>query len=244
MANLASFLSDPVQFMRSNHVAFVGVSPAQQGGGVYEFILRDLGKAARARASVFLGVVLRKVDAGVFEIRYKGALDPGDPRLAEGETFRAIWSGYVPGGKAECVLDGAGDVDIMLTPELTGCTVAFASQPNGDARFSHYNLLGTGRQTLRASGMVAEARSDYRGVGNLGVVTKEHYRGKSSAGDDQQFNPKLGHVWEQYRSRPAASVIGRRVGGRWGFWIQYTCCKGSVQQILAVKQLTPGIKIG
>lgn len=170
MANLASFLSDPVQFMRSNHVAFVGVSPAQQDGGVYEFILRDLGKAARARAGVFLGVVLRKVDAGVFEIRYKGALDRGDPRLAEGETFRAIWSGYVPGGKAECVLD--------------------------------------------------------------------------SAGDDRQFDPRLGHVWEQYRSRPAASVIGRRVGGRWGFWIQYTCCKGSVQQILAVKQLTPGIKNG
>lgn len=243
MANLESFLNDPVRFMRSNHVAYAGESPSRDGGGVHEFILLNTGETGRARASVFLGMVLSKANAGVYEIRCKAKLRPGDWRLDEGETFRAIWGGYVPGGKVECALDGAGDVDLMLTPELTGCTVAFASQPNGEARFSHYNLIGADKRTLTASGMVAVARRDYRGVGNVGVLTKEHYSSKSDAGD-REFDPKRGDIWEKHRSRPAASVIGWRVGGRWTFWAQYTCLKGSVHQILGVKQLTPGVKIG
>lgn len=231
MPALDDFLRDPPRFLRHNHVTYRGQYPDTQGGGEYDFILLPLENVtARTRGGVFLGKSLAKADAGVYEIRWRDAPLLGADRLARGAPFRAIWGGFVAGGKADVALDSNGP-DLMLTPELTGCTIAHAAQRNGDARFSHYNMMA-GPRTLPGPAMVAAARSDYAGVGNLGVLTREHYHGKSTFETSKE------------RTRPAANVIGWRKGGVWTFWVQYTDVKGTVSQILDVRQLTPGVKIG
>lgn len=240
MPALSDFLRDPPAFLRNNIVTYVGERPSQAGGGVFDFVLVPVRDAhARTRGGVFLGMSIRKADAGVYEIRWADAQLIGADRLARGERFRAIWSGYVPRGKSQAALPADGDVEIMLTPKMDGCSAAYSAQADGTARFSHYNLMDAkGTRTLPASRMIAEARADYAGVGNLGVMTKEHYNGKSNAGLAARFERKAKHA------DPYVNVFGWRRNGLWTFWIQYTDWKGAAQQILDVKQLTPGVKLG
>lgn len=240
MPALSEFLRDPPAFLRNNIVTYVGERPSQAGGGVFDFVLIPVGDAsARSRSMVFLGMSIRKPRAEVYEIRWADAQMIGADRLARGERFRAIWSGYVPRGKSQALLPADGEVEIMLTPKMDGCSAAYAAQRDGTARFSHYNLMDAkGKKTLPASAMIAAARADYPGVGNLGVMTKEHYNGKSNAGLATRFD------WKTKHADPYVNVIGWRRNGLWTFWIQYTDWKGSAQQILDVKQLTPGVKLG
>lgn len=243
MSALDDFINDPPAFMRRNLVTYVGIRPSLQGGAEHDFFLIDVGKAARTRSGVFLGMSINKADAGVYEIRYAGALALDDERRGHGEEFRAVWGGFVPRGKVEVALGRAGAA-IMLTPELTGCTVAFASPANGAARFSHYNLMDGGGRTLDRAGMRSEAEADYSGVAH-GLLTKEDYYAKSSA--DMREPGQIGAVGQivnkllpRAHAGPRASVIGWRRGDQWTFWVQYTDMKGAVHQILDVEQLQPG----
>ena len=139
----------------------------------------------------------------------------------------------------------------MLTPELTGCTIAFASGANGQARFSHYNLKA-GKRTLEAPGMVAAVLGDYPTDRDVGILTKEQYYGKSSADMRDQLSSgqrlikkvvdKSG-IWARHDG-PSANVIGWRNNGVWEFWVQYSDVKGGVRQVLDVRRLTPGINTG
>jgi hypothetical protein len=218
------FLRNPPLFLRGNHVVFKGVGPEKAGGNVHDFYLIPVTRTAARHRNTFLGIGTVKAGAGAFEIRYAGSSNL--PDLSGAERFQAVWGGYEAGGKVECRL-GAGGADIMLTPELTGCAIAWAAQPDGSARFSHYNLKQETR-TLDAPGMVGAAREDYRGVGNVGVMTKEHYHGKA------RHNRAMMH----------ANVVGWRNGGQWEFWIQYVENKQDVQQIRGVEKLRPGSRIG
>jgi hypothetical protein len=235
MRAVDEFLRDPPEFLRRNHVAYVGQAPSPAGGGVYEFILLPTLLTARRRAGVFLGKSIGKADAGVYEIRYTGASLLDADRLSRGQRFDAIWSGFVAGGMVEVALDGAGP-DIMLTPALSGCAVAFAAQPDGRARFSHYNIKN-GDQTLDAAGMEALARQHYAGARKPSLVTKEDYR-------------KLNKYDENTKhTGPTANVIGWRRNGQWTFWMQYVDVKTvagkamDIKQILEVRQMRPGSRI-
>ena len=246
MTVLDDFLSNPPLFMRRNHVAFKGEMPA--GPGVHAFLLLPLASGARTRSGVFLGKSTGKADAGAWEIRFRDArmLDP--QRRAAGMEFTAHWGGFVAGGKVEYALDGGGP-DIMLTPELTGCAIAFSAGAEGHARFSHYNMKD-GTRTLGAAGMLDAARDDYAGDGAFGLLTKEDYHGMSGADmrDARQVHPleRLARrvLPANRRTRPTANVVGWRQGGRWHFWTQYTDMKGTVAQILDVRQLAPGARMG
>jgi len=227
MSHLKEFLADPPQFMRRNHVIFKGMGPEMQGGNVHEFMLVESNNHPARRSIAALGMSLGKVDAGVFEIR---ACTTGHvPQQAQdsGDRFEAIWGGYQAGAKIRCDLGDKGP-DLMLTPELTGCTVAFATQDNGSASFSHYNLMDPlmPRQTLPVSNMVAEAHVDFGYGSNVGVLSKEVYRNK------------VKHRGGAGR----ATVIGWRRKGEWTFWVQYIEVKGAVYQIRDVQQLRPGIR--
>lgn len=225
MADLQDFLNNPPKFMRNNHVRYCGVYP-QQAGVSHAFVLLRVAGAAR-RKRLFLGMDTGKTDAGVFEIRVAtgGNISPGAVNLG---TFNAIWSGYQARAAVRCDLTPQGD-GIMLTPELTGCTVVCAPQPSGDAAFSHYNLRDPNddSRTMDAAGVLAYASADYQGS-DYGVLPKEAYYAKA---------PGAG-------SRPRATVIGWRSGGQWTFWTQYVEEKGGVFQIRDVQQLCPGTRFG
>lgn len=245
MTVLDEFMQNPAQFMRFNHVACKGIMPVDPGE--YTFVLVPFGGTARRRGGVFLGKSTGKADAGAYEIRHSGSWINANQRAA-GEEFTAYWGGYQVGGTAECALDGTGSA-LMLTPELTGCTVSFVAGANGHARFSHYNLKNDTR-TLDAPEMVARVRSDYAGETGVGILTKEHYNGKSGADlrDHDQLNRFQKLVKKNLpmntRGRPTANVIGWRNSGQWEFWVQYSDEKGSVRQVLNVKRLTPGLHTG
>lgn len=241
MAAVDDFLNDPPAFLRRNLVRYVGARPSTQGGAEYRFLLIPLAKPGRRRSGVFLGMSINKANADAYEIRHAGSLLPGDARGAGGQPFTAVWGGFVAGGKVQVDLKTTG-ADIMLTPELTGCAVAFASHVNG-ARFSHYNLLEDTR-TIDRAGMQKEAGADY-GSAAHGLLTKEDYYDKSSA--DMREEGQIGAVGKIVRklaprshAGPRASVIGWRRGAHWSFWVQYTDMKGAAQQILGVEEIKPG----
>jgi hypothetical protein len=229
MTDLANFLSNPPRFMRNNHVRYCGQSPPR-GGESYEFALLRIGAAGARKQRVFLGLSLGKADAGVFEIR----LASGGNVAGKGEhlgTFRAVWSGYQAGGTARCALVGWGE-DIMLTPELTGCSVVCAPQPNGGAYFSHYNLRdpANNARKMDVAGMEAQALTDYPS-NTHGVLSKETYYAKAKAGAP---GAKFAR----------ATVIGWRTGGEWTFWTQYVEEKSGAFQKRDVQQLRPGTRFG
>lgn len=234
MTAVDQFLADAPQFLRNNHVQFKGQSPP--AAGRYWFLLIPVQSGARRRFGVFLGKSIGKADAGAYEIRYRDAQFLSADARRDGMEFEAQWSGYVAGGKAQCALDSTGP-DIMLTPELTGCAIAFAATPDGRARFSHYNLKDESR-TLDGVGMASAARSDYAGA-QFGVLTKEQYYAKSTADMSEG-----GGAAVRPHARASANIIGWRKGGQWTFWSQYTDMKGQVRQILDVRKLTPGARIG
>lgn len=229
MTRLNEFLRDPPQFMRRHHVIFKGAGPEKQGGNVHDFLLVESTSHSARRTIAALGLSLTKADAGVFEIRACAAGYVPQQALDNGERFQAIWGGYQAGAKIQCALNADGP-DLMLTPELTGCTIAFAAQNDGTARFSHYNLMDPQLpgQTLPVSNMVAEVHTDFGYGSEVGVLPKEVYRNKV-----------------KHRGGAArATVIGWRNKGQWTFWAQYIEVKGAVYQIRDVQQLRPGIRFG
>ena len=235
MSAVDRFLADAPQFLRNNHVRFKGQSPPDAGR--HWFLLIPVQSGARRRFGVFLGKSIGKADAGAYEIRYRDASMLSADARRDGMPFEAQWSGYLAGGKAHCTLDSTGP-DLMLTPELTGCAIAFAATPDGCARFSHYNLKD-GSRTVDGVGMASAAQGDYAGA-RFGVLTKEHYYGKSTA----DMSDTGGSATGSRHARASANIIGWRRGGQWTFWSQYTDMKGQVRQILDVRQLTPGARIG
>jgi hypothetical protein len=222
MTALNDFLNNPPEFMRRNHVVFTGQSGAALAGRSHTFSFIAMERLARYRSSIFLGIGGAKRNAGAFTIR---ASDAGhaDLSLPGAETFAAIWSGFVAGGKVKCDLENTGP-DIMLTPQLSGCAVAFSAQSNGQASFSHYNNK-TGSATQDAAAMAQHAYGDYPLDPGLGLLTKEAYRNR---GKDA--------------SRPLlVTALGWRKEGVWTFWAQYTEIKGGVHQIRGVERLQPGM---
>lgn len=226
MAELQDFLSNPPKFMRNNHVRYCGVYPPHPGVSC-SFVLLRVGNGAARKKRVFLGMELGKADAGVFEIRIAvgGNISSAAQNLG---NFNAIWSGYKAKGAFRCDLTDQGD-DIMLTPELTGCTVVCAPRPNGGAAFSHYNMRDPAddNRTMDAAGVLDQAAKDYAGD-EYGVLPKEAYYVKAPGAD----------------SRPRATVIGWRTGGEWTFWTQYVEEKNGVFQIRDVQRLRPGTRFG
>lgn len=229
MLRLKEFLNDPPTFLRRHHLIFKGLGPEVQGGATHDFLLIESHLHPARRRTAALGLSLHKATAGLFEVRARRGANLAPQALERGEVFQAAWGGYKAGTKISCALVANGP-DLMLTPELTGCTIAFATQGNGTASFSHYNLMDPQLpgQTLPVSNMVAEAHADFGYAGNVGVLSKEVYRGK------------IKHRGGAGR----ATVIGWRKNGEWTFWAQYIEVKGAVYQIRGVEQLRPGIRFG
>lgn len=241
MSAVDDFQRDPPQFLRRNHVTFRGEYPPAPG--VHTFLLVPRTRPARARGGVFLGRSIGKADAELWEIRYNDASMLDRSLRAFSEPFEAHWSGFAANGMVTAALGHRGP-DLMLTPELTGCAVAFSVTQDGHARFSHYNMLEGGR-TLRAPGMLAQARVDHPS-GPLALLTKEHYHAQSSA--DMRDASEIGALGRLAKRilpagehrRAAANVVGWRRDGDWTFWAQYTDMKAAVAQVLDVRQLAPG----
>lgn len=225
MDDIRRFLRNPPRFMRNNHVRYCGVYP-EGAGGTHKFVLLRIGASHARRRRVLFGMDLDKTDAGEFQIRIatNGNYPYGAELLG---TFDAVWSGYAPRAAVRCALVGWG-ADIMLTPELTGCTVVCAPQPNGGAYFSHYNLryLHDDR-TLMARDAIHQAAIDYPGSEH-GVLPKEAYEARRK--------------WRGSRAR--ATVIGWRQGGAWTFWTQYVEEHDGKFHIRDVQQLRPGARYG
>lgn len=225
MNELTAFLADPPAFLRQNHVRFRGACGLAPGTIGSFLLMRVANRSARA-GRVFLGVTVGRRDAGVYEIRYAQSHNIPDRDENLG-AFDAVWSGYQSEAAVQCTLDGQGP-DIMLTPELTGCTVVSSSAPDGSARFSHYNLRDPAQptRTLEAAGMRAQAALDFAGSPHA-LLTKESYYGAARRGGTGQ-----------------ASVIGWRKDGGWSFWIQYVEQTDTVAKIRKVERLRPGTRFG
>jgi hypothetical protein len=130
-----------------------------------------------------------------------------------------IWSGYKGGQGKTANLSGVGP-GIMLTPQLTGCTVVCKSGLDGTANFSHYNLKNQNSlETLDDDSMRAVAGAQYGG--GHSTLTKGDYRGRAKhAGASVTVN-----------------VVGHRDHGNWKFWAQYVEYKTSGDQIRHVELL-------
>jgi len=225
MNELRAFLADPPAFLRQNHVRFRGACSLAPGATGSFLLLRVDGRRART-GRLFLGMAVGRRDAGVYEIRYAQSHNIPDRDENLG-AFDAVWSGYQSEAAVQCALDGQG-ADIMLTPELTGCTVASTSGPDGSARFSHYNLRDPAapKRTMDAAGMRAHAALDFAGSPHA-LLTKEAYYGMARRGGPAQ-----------------ATVIGWRKGGAWSFWVQYVEQAGQVAKIRDVERMRPGTRFG
>jgi hypothetical protein len=140
MLRLKEFLNDPPTFLRRHHLIFKGLGPEVQGGATHDFLLIESHLHPARRRTAALGLSLHKATAGLFEVRARRGANLAPQALERGEVFQAVWGGYKAGTKISCALVANGP-DLMLTPELTGCTIAFATQSNGTASFSHYNLM-------------------------------------------------------------------------------------------------------
>lgn len=230
MRNVDKFLSNPPLFMQRNHIVFTGAGPlaSGDGGGTHEFALINARQKTRYRSGVFLGIPLGpKADAGAYRVRATNA-GHSDLQADDAERFEAIWSGYRAKQAVQCQLGPTGPA-IMLTPELTGCTVAFTSNPDGTALFSHYNLMQPGdRNTRPAAGMLGRTLIDFPDPGRVGVISKEHYHRKGH------------HPNAENECATVATVVGWRQNGVWTFWVQYVEKHQGVAQIRRVRRLETG----
>lgn len=230
LTRVQEFLDNPARFMRKNHVAYRGDPPDDIVGGIGKFVLVQIDERAEHISTSRLPLRRNRPAQGAsFHIRAADKLAnkdvPGTP-----QPFNAYWSGFVADGKAMCSLPATGPT-IMLTPALTGCAVACVAGQNNTASFSHYNNKVAStlvNRVLPGQDIVAIARADYPGLHGLSVMSSEYYRdeGKGRAG------------WE-------TTVIGARTErSGWSFWVQHgQQVHSKVHQILAVEELTPGLRI-
>lgn len=228
MSPVQAFLSDPPAFLRRHYVVFKGFGPEVEGGVEHPFVMAESHKHSARRSVSVLGLSA-KIDGKVFELRACTPLQGAVRTTDEGERFNAIWSGYKAGQAIHCPLGGQG-AELMLTPALTGCTIAYAAQSDGNAWFSHYNLKDPSAptQTLPLNGMLMNVQADYGGDDAVGMMSKEHYREKV----------------KHRGGAGLATVVGWRRQGQWTFWAQYIEVKGEVFQIRGVEQLSPGVRFG
>lgn len=210
--DLNTFLNDPADFLKYNEVFWLGGAPKDQA--IIDVMMLDYeGPGARIRTgsrAFGKGNLKRTVPQFVLKVN--------DPSYGA-PIFQAHWSGYAAGLAKDAALANAGP-NIMLTPELTGCTVVCAVAPNGSAQFSHYNLTKAGTaETLDMAGMQLHAAQTY-GPGHT-TLSKEEYRAEGKHSDVVKV-----------------TVIGvRDTGNRWSFWAQFRESKASGQQIRLVRKL-------
>lgn len=216
-AQITLFCTAPNQFMRANSVRWRGFSP--EDAQIIEVVLLDAAGQARIRTgSKFLGMGNAKASVPKFELRW--ANNPHNVIAPNPDRFSVQWSGYKAKQARGITLPAVGGPDLMLTPELTGCTVACRSNPDGSADFIHYNLRDPVRDgdTLDDTGMTAVAQTDL-GVGSS-ILTKGDYRAVG-----------------KHTQSVSVTVVGIRAHGAWTFWAQYREDKASGEQIRAVRQL-------
>ena len=224
-AELDLVLSDPEAFLRQHAIRWAGKGPDTQQNITAAMIDATADSQARVRTgSKFLGMGNVKANVSSFILR--------DTAYASGQLgapgtlqFPAVWSGYAAGQARDANLPTVGGPDIMFTPEFTGCAAVCTVNPDGSARFSHYNLLQPGKpETLDAVQMRARAEETYDN--GFHIMTKETQRAHGKA--------------------PVAAMrstaVGFRRHGRWEFWVQHREVKpvgstGSTIQIRAVVRL-------
>lgn len=220
MSACQEFCASPNTFLVHNEVYWRGGAPTDQDLIMARMSLVD-GEQARIRTgSRFLGFGNAKASVPVYELKcFKGTNWTPRGHLTEGENFEAQWSGYKGGEARLAVLPATGGPSIMLTPQLTGCTIVCALQPDGGAIFAHYNLKDHGAPgTLDDATMKAIAEAQF-GTPDA-VLSKGKYRTISKRGGNLQV-----------------TVVGHRREGRWGFWAQYREDKVSGSQIRLVERL-------
>lgn len=231
MTALTDFLDDPPAFLRTNYVRFRGACSLAPGA-VGDFMLIDLNGRPPARGPrLVFGVEVGRTDARAFEIRQADAANVGYGSTEVG-TFQAVWSGYQSGAAVRCTLGTAGP-DIMLTQDLSGCTIVSSAAPSGPASFSHYNLLQPAdparpagpRHTLGAEAMRSYAAGQHSGPHS--VVTKEDYYDKAKRGGAGR-----------------ATAVGWRRDGTWEFWVQYVEEHDGVVRIREVSRMQAGTRFG
>jgi len=224
-AELDLLLSDPEAFLRQHAIRWAGKGPDTQQNITAAII--DAGGDSQARVrtgSQFLGFGNAKANVSSFILR--------DTAFANGQTgapgtlqFLAVWSGYAAGQARDADLPTAGGPNIMLTPEFTGCTAVCTVNPDGSAKFSHYNLLQPGKaETLDSIQMRARAEETYDN--GYHIMTKETQRSHGKAAV-----PGM-----------RSTAVGFRRHGRWEFWVQHREVKalgnqGNTIQIRAVIRL-------
>lgn len=213
-ANMNAFINDPATFLKKNVVWWRGGAPEDQAN--IQVAMLDSGTQVRRSTSV-LG---RKVDGNNFELRYS---QPGAINIPQGSPiFPAVWSGYAGNTAKNASLPSAGGPDIMLTAQLTGCTVVAKVHADGSADFSHYNLK-VGNSTLDEADMNAIAEAHFGG--GQSTLTKESMRATGKHSD-----------------AVTANVIGIRKAGRWAFYAQMVESKavgntGTTWQIREVRKI-------
>lgn len=216
-----SFLNAPGAFMQTNEVIWLGGGPEDQDVIVVRMAPMAHEHARIRTGSWFFGHGNRKKSVPKWSLRCVKGRNSGwthSANLDPGVNIEAWWSGYKGGVGKVAELDNEGP-DIMLTPDLTGCTVACRVYTDGSATFAHYNLKSSPTTTLDKTGMVLQAQTDL----GMGVTTlsREDYRARAKhAGAD---------VW--------VTVVGKRSSGRWSFWAQYREGKSSGHQIRYVEML-------
>lgn len=209
VAQMNAFLNDPPTFLKKNAVWWRGSAPANQE--TIDVGILDHNRTIRRKTSV----LSRKVDGGNFVLRHATV---GNPNIAPGTPkFQAVWSGYAGSTAKSAHLPAAGGPDIMLTAQLTGCTVVCRPNGDGSADFSHYNLV-VGTSTLGQADMEAIAEAHFGG--GQSTLTKEEYRAVGKHSQAVKVN-----------------VVGWRNNGAWGFWAQFMEVKGTTEQIREVRRL-------
>lgn len=213
-ADMNAFVNDPATFLKKNVVWWRGGAPEDQAN--IQVAMLDSSNQAR-RATSVLG---RKVDGGNFELRNS---KPGALNIPNGSPlFAAVWSGYAGNMAKTASLPSEGGPNIMLTAQLTGCTVVAKVHADGSADFSHYNLK-VGANTLDEGDMNAIAEAHFGG--GQSTMTKETIRAKGKHSD-----------------AVTANVVGVRKLGKWAFYVQMVESKavgnsGTTMQIREVRKL-------
>ena len=212
----ANLLSTNASAFLKKHVVRVkmGYLPTDQGNvqaalvDATDGVLEGLGRRRSA-----LGV---KVDAGSFMVC---AAVPNNSKVPNGSpVFSAVWSGYVPGEERDATLPAVGGPGIMLTPELTGCTVVASIENDGSARFSHYNLKN-GSKTLSTESMLEYAAIDYAGK-DFSTLSKEEY-----------------YAAGVHSTAVSVTVVGVRASGVWSSWAQFNERKDGRYSIREVRKI-------
>lgn len=222
---LQLLLDNPRAFLACNALKWAGAGPEDQSIIVAAMINGEGEPPARVRTrNEFLWMGNHKETVPTFILR-DSHLGHAQLHDAHTLTFNAYWSGYKAGQGRDANLPAVGGPSIMLTPEFTGCAAVCHTNPDGSAKFSHYNLKKPGvDQTRDHAEMVAEAEGSY--ANGHTIMTKESQRAMAKV--------------------PAAmvrsTVVGFRNAGRWEFWVQHrevkpTIIEGESKNVIQIRSV-------